>query len=371
VKGGPVSRHTTVDEWAAATEAGATDERHPGRPLPDAAAFAYPMVRAAVEEALRAGASRGATPSIIADFGSGAGDRSLAGLKVAVQSWQRRVNAAPLLVAHSDVPGADFATLFDTVDRSADSYLLGSNDGVYPLVAGRSPFQRAFPARSLAFGWTASSLHRVSSAPAPIPDHFFVHLSANEAARATYRDRSARDWRAFLDHRCAEMAPGCGIVVVDGVRGDDGLIGCERLFGCLAQAIAQARADGMLTTAETIAAGYPAWFRSLPELGEPFSPAFMGSAGGTLEWVETRTAVLADPFAELLVAGRFHDYADSQVRVLRSLLEPHVGEVPSPRHRRDAAWAAVWADTRERIARNPHAVAPVYRMVAIRLRKKG
>ena len=81
--------------------------------------------------------------------------------------------------------------------------------------------------------------------------------------------------------------------------------------------------------------------------------------------------MLADPFAELLVAGRFHDYADSQVRVLRSLLEPHVGEVPSPRHRRDAAWAAVWADTRERIARNPHAVAPVYRMVAIRLRKKG
>lgn len=338
--------------------------------MPDAAAFAYPMVRTAVEEALRAGASHGATPSIFADFGAGSGDRSLAGLKVAVQSWQRRVSAAPLLVVHSDAPGSDFATLFDTVDRSADSYL-ASNDGVYPLAAGRSPFQRAFPARSLAFAWTVSSLHRVSSAPAPIPDHFFVHLSADEAARAAYRDRSAQDWRAFLDHRCAEMRPGCGIVVVDGVRGDDGMIGCEGLFGCLAQAIARAHAGGVLTGAEAAAAGYPAWFRSLPELGEPFAPAFAGSAGGTLEWVETRTAVLPDPFADLLAAGRFHAYADNQVRVLRSLLEPGVGEDSSPRHRRDAAWDVVWADTRDRIARNPHAVAPVYRMAAIRLRKKG
>ena len=149
------------------------------------------------------------------------------------------------------------------------------------------------------------------------------------------------------------------------------MIGCEGLFGCVAQAIAQARTDGVLTAAEAAAAEFPAWFRSLPELGEPFSPAFAGSAGGTLEWVETRTAVLADPFADLLVAGRFHDYADNQVRILRSLLEPHIGEVPAPRHRRDAAWEVVWADTRDRIARNAHAVAPVYRMAAIRLRKKG
>jgi len=369
-----VSKHTTVDE-ASATAVTASvppHEHHPRRSVPDAAAFAYPMVRTAVDEALRSGASHGATPSMFADFGAGAGDRSLAGLKVAVQAWQRRVNAAPLLVVHGNGngPGSELATLFDTVERSADSYL--DNDGVYSLVSGRSPFQRAFPARSLALGWTVSSLHLVSSAPAPIPDHFFVHLSADEAARAAYRDRSAQDWRAFLEHRCAEMAPGCGVVVVDGLRGDDGLIGCEGLFGCLAQAIAQARADGVLTPAEASAVGYPAWFRSLPELGEPFAPAFAGSSGGTLEWVETRTAVLTDPFADLMSAGRFHRYADNQVRVLRSLLEPPVtvGEVPAPRHRRDA-WRLVWADTRDRIARNPHAVAPAYRMVAIRLRKKG
>lgn len=365
-----MSRHTTVDEWAVPPVAGSTDARHPGRRLPDAAAFAYPMVRTAVEDALRAGVSHGATPSIFADFGAGSGDRSLAGMNVAVQSWQRRVSAAPLLVVHSDAPDTDFASLFDAVSGAADSYL-ARHEGVYPLAAGRSPFQRALPARSLAFGWTVSSLHRMTGAPAPIPDHFLVHLSADEAARAAYRDRSAQDWHAFLDHRCAELAPGCGIVVVDGVRGDDGMIGCEGLFGCLAQAIAQARADGMLTAAEAAAAVYPAWFRSLPELGEPFSPSFAGSAGGSLDWVETRTAVLADPFADLMVAGRFHDYADNQVRVLRSLLGPHIGEVPSPRHRRDAAWQAVWADTRDRIARNPQSVAPAYRMAAIRLRKKA
>lgn len=367
-----VSKHTTADEAPATAVAASAppDQHHARRPVPDAAAFAYPMVRTAVDEALRSGASRGATPSMFADFGAGSGGRSLAGLKVAVHAWQRRVTAAPLLVVHGSGPGSDLATLFDAVERSADSYL--DNDGVYSLVSGRSPFQRAFPQRSLALGWTVSSLHMVSSAPAPIPDHFFVHLSADEAARAAYRDRSAQDWRAFLEHRCAEMAPGCGVVVVDGLRGDDGLIGCEGLFGCLAQAIAQAHADGVLTGAEAGAVGYPAWFRSLPELGEPFAPAFAGSTGGTLEWVETRTVVLTDPFADLLSAGRFHRYADNQVRVLRSLLAPHVtaGRVPAPRHRRDA-WHQVWADTTDRIARNPHAVAPVYRMVAIRLRKKG
>ena len=148
--------------------------------MPDTAALAYPMVRTAIDEAVRSGTSRGGMPSMFADFGAGSVARSLAGLKVAVQSWQRRVNAAPLLVMHCEEPGSDFGTLFDSVDRSADSYL-GGTDGVYPLVAGRSPFQRAFPARSLAFGWTVSSLHRVSSAPAPTPDHVLVHLSADEA----------------------------------------------------------------------------------------------------------------------------------------------------------------------------------------------
>lgn len=328
------------------------------------------MVRTAVDDALRV--TRATTPSIFADFGAASGSRSLGGLKVAVQTWQRRPSAGPLFVVHTDLPDTDFAPLFDVIDRSAESYQ-ASPDGVFPLVAGRSPFQRAFPARSLAFGWSVSSLHGVSSVPAPIPDHFFVHLSGNEAARAAYRDRSAQDWRAFLDHRCAEMAPGCGIVVVDGLRGDDGLIGCEGLFGCVAGAIAKARVDGVLTAAEVATVGYPAWFRSLPEIGGPFAPVFTGSTGETLEWVETRTAVLPDPFADLLTAGRSLEYADNQVRMLRAVLEPHFGattDASRPHYQRRAAWDAVWAHTRDRIARDPHAVAPAYRMAAIRLRKK-
>ena len=367
-----MSRHTTVDEWAAAAAAGVTDERHPGRPVPDAAAFAYPMVRTAVEEALRAGASRGATPSIFADFGAGSGDRSLAGLKVAVQSWQRRVSAAPLLVAHSDAPGSDFATLFDS----------------------RRPFGRQLPAgqqrRRLPAG------RRAIAVPAGISGAV-AGLRVDGVQPAPGEQRTGTDPRPFLRPPVGRRSGpgglprpvGTGLACVPGppLRRDGArLRDCRRRRGA-----GRRRHDRLRGSVRVSGAGDRAGTgrRRADRGGGRRRRVTPPGSARCRSWASRSRRRSRDPRAGPSSGSRrvprcspirsrtcWRPVDSTTTRTtrcasLRSLLEPHVGEVPSPRHRRDAAWEVVWADTRDRIARNPHAVAPVYRMAAIRLRKKG
>jgi SAM dependent carboxyl methyltransferase len=275
----------------------------------EAGAIGFPLVAAAVD-ALTAAAGGSSTVALIADFGAASGNNSLRPIAIAIDHMPSGDTSGPterrareVLVVHTDLPGNDFRTLFDVIDHDPASYLEGRT-GVYPLVAGRSFYDRIFPATSLSFGWSSSSLHWLSAAPGGIPDHFFVHMSHDADCRARYLARSSDDWRRFLHHRSVELVRGGGVVVVDVLRGDDGLMGSEALFDRLAGAIARQRDAGMISAAEYSALVYPTWFRSVAEIREPFDPTFTGTDGSVLELVDLRESVLADPFGDLLAVGR-------------------------------------------------------------------
>jgi hypothetical protein len=118
--------------------------------------------------------------------------------------------------------------------------------------SGRSFYEHIFPADTLAFGWSSSSLHWLSTAPGHIPDRFCVHQSHDSASRIAYAARSTSDWTTFLDHRSVELQVGGVVVIVDVLRGDGGLVGSEALFDCLAGALRAALEQGVLTVPSRI-----------------------------------------------------------------------------------------------------------------------
>ncbi|MFD4183078.1 SAM-dependent methyltransferase, partial [Rhodococcus sp. NPDC058514] len=184
--------------------------RDESRTQHDAAAVGYPLIGRALAHL----PPPDGFPVLIADFGAAQGTNSQWPIALALDRVRELAPSVPVLVVHTDLPGNDFAGLFDAVEHGADSYLVGRPQ-VFPLVAGRSFYRRILPDARLAFGWSSSSLHWLSATPAPIPDHFFVHLSRDAAAREAYQRRSRRDWIDFLEHRAAELCPGGGVVVVD------------------------------------------------------------------------------------------------------------------------------------------------------------
>lgn len=344
--------------------------RHSSRTQHDAAAIGYPLIDVALDEVMldRIGVS---APFMIADFGAAQANNSLRPIGVAVDRVRRAHPDAGIAVVHTDLPQNDFAALFDVVDHAPESYL-HDREEVFPLVAGRSFYTRIFPHASLTFGWSSSSLHWLSAAPAPISDHFFVHMSRDESVREAYRARSRSDWTNFLDHRSVELLHGGGLVIVDVLRGDDGLVGSEKLFDCLESALRECRDDGVITRGEHGSLVYPTWFRSVEELRAPFAPSFVGSTGGEMTLLDCITTVLDDPFAELLDRGAIDDYAGAQSGFLRGFLSPSFESQLNPQRSsadKSAVLEDIWRRTAERIAEDPHAVAPAYRLCAVCLRK--
>jgi SAM dependent carboxyl methyltransferase len=336
-----------------------------------AAALGLPLIERAAAD-VPVGAAAG--PIVIADFGAAQGGNSLAPMAAAIDALRARRGPLPVCVVHTDLPDNDFATLFQAVETSPESYLRERAD-VFPLVAGRSLYDRIFAPEQLMLGWTASTLHWLSSAPGPITDHFFVQSSSDQRARAAFADRSRRDWEVFLACRAAELAPGGGIVIVDTAVDERGGFGSEALFGALNEALRSACDSGRLTHHELERMIYPTWFRSVEELSAPFSPIYRSPSGATLQLAEVTPVVMDDPFwAALESDGDTDRYAAAQVGFLRGFLGPSFTAGLDPARaddERDAVLEAVWAAAEQLIAQDPERISPRYQLVVARLKRPG
>jgi hypothetical protein len=127
-------------------------------------------------------------PVVVADYGASEGRDSLRPLGAALDRIRARPEGAapPVWVVHTDLPGNDFASLFETVSRDPHTY---AGRGVFTFAAGRSFYEPLFPGGSVALGWsaTAVSSRRWSSPP---PSASRMSSSARSRARG-FRSR----WR--------------------------------------------------------------------------------------------------------------------------------------------------------------------------------
>src|SRR5690242_14203156 len=138
-----------------------------------------------------------APPVLIGDFGCAGGANEMAPLAAAVGALRARDAGLPIEVAHTDLPQNDFGPLFALL-QGPSSYL---TDGVYPYVVGRTLYGPLFPDRRLHLGWSAITLHWLSSMPVVVPGRVYSNLVEPGPARDALAERSAADWRAFLTER--------------------------------------------------------------------------------------------------------------------------------------------------------------------------
>jgi hypothetical protein len=334
-----------------------------------AAGFGFPLIRPAIE-AVELGT--GEAPLVLADFGAAQGNNSLEAIRRALAVLRERAPDRPAFVVHTDIPGNDFTTLCETLEAAPDRYTRDRPE-VLPLMAGRSLYDRVFPAGQLRFGWTASTLHWLRRVPGPVADHFFVQLSSDAEARESYASQSAADWRDFLDHRARELAPGAGIVIVDVAMDEQGITGSEALFECLQDALVSCRERGLIGADECARMVYPTWFRSLDELRAPFAPRHVGPTGEELELVELHPVAMDDPFrAAFDASGDADAYAAAQAGFLEGFLGPSFAAALD-RSRlaadRGAALRELWATAGRLIAAHPLDVSPRYRLVTALIRR--
>jgi hypothetical protein len=307
----------------------------------------------------------------IADLGCAQGHNSLAPVAAALAALRERT-AAAVDVVHTDLPSNDWTSLFAVIEHAPDSYLTGHRDDVHPSVVGRSFYERLFASATISLAWTSSTLHWLSASPGPIADHFFVQSSTDHAAVERYRARARRDWTGFLAHRAVELVPSGSIVLVDVLMGDDGAMGSEALFDTLEAALRAARDRGRITADEYTNLTYPTWFRTLAELRAPFDPVFAGPDGSVLELVALEPATLTDPFRPAYEASHDADaYGRHQADFLRGFLGPSFRTALSGRSDtdRNAILDAVFADAAARIATDPAAASPTYRLVTGHIRR--
>jgi hypothetical protein len=334
-----------------------------------AAEFGFPLIARAIEDLTP---SEDRRPLLLADFGAAQGTNSLAAIGRALSGLRRRAPGRAVFVVHADIPGNDFTTLADTLENSPDRYDREQPD-VLPLMAARSLYQRFLPEGELDFGWSASTLHWLSSAPGPVNGHFFVQLSSDVAARARYAAQSATDWRDFLEARAPELALGAGLVIVDVAMDTNDLMGSEALFDRLNDALLACGERGLLSAGELAAMVYPTWFRSLDELRQPFAPRFTGAGGAELELAALEPVVMEDPFRDAFEeSGDADAYARAQEGFLEGFLGPSFAAALDPMRpepERQAALDGLWATARRLIAEDPRAVSPSYSLMTALVRR--
>jgi hypothetical protein len=179
----------------------------------EAAVVGVAMLRQAASEVRIPGDA----PMVVADYGASQGKNSLRPLRVALDELRGRDGGGTraVSVVHTDLPGNDFSSLFETVAHDPGTY---ARAGVFSFAAGRSFYEQLFPDDSVSLGWSATAVVWLRAVPCPLPDHLFSYAATGERRNAWARE-AADDWATFLHLRGAELRSGGELVITTLVSG--------------------------------------------------------------------------------------------------------------------------------------------------------
>ncbi len=207
----------------------------------------------------------------IADYGCAQGHNSLRPIGAALAALGPRFGEGRAVsVFHTDLPGNDWAALFDTIARDPASYRKRFPQ-TFAAAIGGSFFTQLLPADSVTLGWSSWALHWLSAVPVSIPDHLQVGCSRDAGVRAAFAAQAARDWESFLAARAAELRPGGRIVLLfraDGGTATEPYLG---IFDAAWRAVLELEGSGFLSAGERAHMVVPTYHRSLEEIRAPFA----------------------------------------------------------------------------------------------------
>jgi SAM dependent carboxyl methyltransferase len=213
-------------------------------------------------------------PVVIVDYGCSEGRNSMGPMQSAAAILRARSPDQPILIIHTDQAGNDFASLFDLLQNSSESYL--NQAATYGLAVGRSFYQQILPNAFVDLGWSAHAVHWLSQAPQAHATSFWTLWLEGSFAQAM-AEQATRDWHQFLACRARELAPGARLLIIAFLRDKDGHIGVEGILKLMDQALSEMVADGSLSAAELGSMVLPTYFRSEAEFRAPFNDPDLSS----------------------------------------------------------------------------------------------
>ncbi len=328
-----------------------------------AAAPGFPMFeRAATEAPL----PNGGEALAIGDYGCAGGVNEMTPIAIAIEALRRRAPTLPIEVMHSDLPSNDFTTLFALL-ASPESYSW-QRPNIYSYGVGRSLYGPVVPDRRLRLGWTAITVHWLSTLPACHPDSSFSNLVTG-AAREALKQRSREDWHLFLRERARELVPGGQLVVVGGASDNEGRSGAEGLFRMVDAQLHEMVENGALRQTEFERIFYPTWNRTLAEFLEPIEAgelATMLSLAEQHEDVNDDSAV----YPQYARDGNAKAFAAAYIGFVKAVTEPAffrwIEQDRSPEQKQKVV-DTFYAGLEMRIATDPGAATCRWRTVTLRL----
>jgi hypothetical protein len=224
-------------------------------------------------------------PVVVADYGSSEGHNSLVPLSVAIGILRERIGQERAISAvHTDLPGNDFAALFQVLASDPDSYLR-DDSRVFPSAIGRSFYEQIMPDSSVTLGWSSWAVQWLSRVPALIPDQVQVACSRDAATRAVFSIQAARDWQLFLTRRAAELRPGGQLVILTMAVDDHGDFGYRASVDAIYGGLTDLVEEGVMNAAEMHRMVIPTFGRSRRDFMAPFA-ATGGFAGLAMQDLE-------------------------------------------------------------------------------------
>ncbi len=194
-------------------------------------------------------------------------------MAAAIEVLRTRVGVGRAIsVVHTDLPGNDFAPLFQLLAGDPASYLR-DDPAVFTSAVGRSFYEQILPTASVTLGWSAWAVQWLSRTPAPVPDHVQVAYSFDAAAREAFARQAAQDWDVFLSCRAKELAPGGRLVVLTMARTDAGDFGYRALLTAMYEALRALIAEGLVSEDEAARMAIPTVGRTRAEFTAPFAAA--------------------------------------------------------------------------------------------------
>jgi hypothetical protein len=259
---------------------------------------------------------------VAADFGCAQGTSSLAPMKLVISAIKARWNPIPAIsVVHVDLPTNDFATLFDTVQNSPDSYLRGESN-VFSFVCGRSTYDRVFPPASLALGYSAITLHWLSHESVNIPGALWSQ-GRSDASQQAWAAQARADWFGFLTHRAKELKPSGRVVVLASGALDSSDGGPGALMDTANSAVAEMVKDGVIDSSEYLEMDIPIYYRTEREWKEPFASDSGFAAGNGLTLQRFEKVLLPNPYStDFAATGDARAFARSFAAFFRAFSEP-------------------------------------------------
>jgi hypothetical protein len=262
----------------------------------------------------------------IADYGSAQGQNSLLPMKTVIAETKKRAGdsgrtAIPISVTHTDLPTNDWATLFQTVLFSTESYLAGVRD-VFCFASGTSIYRQIFPPNHIALGYSAITTHWLSRKPCNIPNEIWS-VRTTGSIHDTWAKQAKADWNAFLQYRALEMQPSARLVIIASGADTQGTSGPEGLIDLANSVLQHLVKEGTLYPDEYEQMAIPTYYRTTQEWKAPLIPGsdFMEASGLSLIHFEER--VLADTYFEQYQQNRdAKAFAEAYTGFFKAAFEP-------------------------------------------------